>query len=67
MNTLQKLHSNWMKNKTFKILEICTFRSLLVKFISETVNDIEEIRRHTAESPQYNSFNNKIMSKLEEK
>ena len=39
MNTLQKLHSNWMKNKTFKILEICTFRSLSVKFISETVKD----------------------------
>jgi hypothetical protein len=56
-----------MKNKTFKILEICTFRSLLVKFISETVKDIEEIRRHTADSSQYNSFNNKIMSKLEEK
>ena len=36
--TLQKLHSNWMKNKTFKILEICTFLSLSVKFISQTVN-----------------------------
>jgi hypothetical protein len=39
MNTLQKLHSNWMKSKTFKILEIWTFRSLSVKFISETVKD----------------------------
>ena len=54
-----------MKNKTFKILEICTFRSLSVKFISETVK-IEEIRWHTTESSQYNSFNNKITSKLEE-
>ena len=47
-----------LKNKAFKILEICTFRSLSVKFISE-------IRRHTAENSQYNSF--KIRSKLEEK
>ena len=39
MYTLQKLHSNWMENKTFKILEICTFRSLSVKFISETIKD----------------------------
>jgi hypothetical protein len=39
MNILQILHSNWMNNKIFKIFEICTFRSLSDKFISETVKD----------------------------
>jgi hypothetical protein len=64
---MQKLHSNWMKIKTFTILEICTFRSLSVKFISETVKDRGNPSTF-CRSSQYNSFNNnKITSKLEEK
>ena len=37
MNLQKKMHSNWMKNKNFQILEIGTFQPLSVKLILETI------------------------------
>jgi hypothetical protein len=39
MHAVKNYNQIGWKCKTFKILEICTFRSLSVKFISETVKD----------------------------